>query len=193
MTKRVVILGGAESGLGAAKLARRQGYDVFLSDAGTLTGDRKAWLTRETIPFEEGGHTEGLILNADVVVKSPGIPSNAPIILALLSAGVEIISEIEFGYRHLPAGAKVLAITGTNGKTTTTLLAHHLLKSAGLKVALGGNVGTSLAGLVAEGGYDYYVVEVSSFQLDDIVEFKPDVAVLLNITPDHMDRYGYKM
>lgn len=193
MSERIVILGGAESGIGAALLAKAGGHDVFLSDSGKLTDDRRAVLTQKGIPFEEGGHSEEKILNADWVVKSPGIPDKAPLIKKLHEAGIPVISEIEFGFKHLPAGAKVIAITGTNGKTTTTLLTHHLLKSAGWKVALGGNMGTSLAGLVAEGAHDYYVLEVSSFQLDGIQTFKPNVAVLLNITPDHLDRYEYDM
>jgi UDP-N-acetylmuramoylalanine--D-glutamate ligase len=193
MIERIVILGGGESGVGAALLARAKGLDVFLSDSSPLTEDRRAVLTQNDIEFEEGQHTETKIFNATTVVKSPGIPDKAPLIKQLHARGIPVISEIEFGYRYLPEGAKVIAITGTNGKTTTTLLTYHLLKEAGLNVALGGNVGTSLAGLIANGRHDYYVIEVSSFQLDGIDTFKPDVAVLLNITPDHLDRYGYEM
>ncbi|MEM7298628.1 MAG: UDP-N-acetylmuramoyl-L-alanine--D-glutamate ligase, partial [Bacteroidota bacterium] len=190
MQHNIVILGGGESGIGAAILAKQKGYDVFLSDAGSIATDRRRVLKSHEIEFEESGHTEKKILNADLVVKSPGIPDKAPLVQKLIAKGIPVVSEIEFAYRFIDK-AKVIAITGTNGKTTTSLLTYHLLKTAGYKVALGGNVGTSLAGLVAEGGYHYYVVEVSSFQLDGIVNFRPDVAVLLNITPDHLDRYDY--
>lgn len=189
MSKTLTILGAGESGIGAAILGQKHGYTVFVSDGGSIAADRKAQLQAYGIAFEEGGHTRERIAEASEVVKSPGIPDSAPLIQELTAKGVPVISEIEFAYRYIPETAKVIAITGTNGKTTTTLLTHHLLKSAGYKVALGGNVGFSLAKLVAEGAYDYYVVEVSSFQLDGIVRFKPDVAVLLNITPDHLDRY----
>ncbi|WP_421764744.1 UDP-N-acetylmuramoyl-L-alanine--D-glutamate ligase [Ekhidna sp.] len=190
MNERIVILGGGESGVGAAILAQQKGYEVFLSDGGNLASERRRALKSQKIDFEEGGHSEELILNAVLVVKSPGIPDSAPLVKKLVAKHIPVISEIEFGYRFIDK-AKVIAITGTNGKTTTAMLIHHLLKTAGYKVALGGNVGTSLAGLVAEGGYHYYVVEVSSFQLDGIRNFKPDVAVLLNITPDHLDRYEH--
>ncbi len=190
MSKKVVILGAGESGLGAAKLAVTNKYDAFLSDNGSISDEQKGEFAALGIPFEENKHTESRILNSDIVVKSPGIPDDVPIVLKLKSKKIPVISEIEFAYQHLPKGAKVIAITGTNGKTTTTLLAHHLLSEAGYKAALTGNVGFSLAGKVAEGGYDYYVVEVSSFQLDGIIRFRPDVAVLLNITPDHLDRYN---
>ncbi len=192
MSERVVILGGGESGIGAAMLASKQGYDVFLSDGGHISRDRKSILRKNKIHFEESRHSEEKILNTDIVVKSPGIPDTSDVVLKIMGEGITVISEIEFGFRYLPEHAKVIAITGTNGKTTTTLLTHHLLQAAGLNVAVGGNVGMSFAGLVAEGGYDYYVVEVSSFQLDGIQKFKPNVAVLLNITPDHLDRYEYK-
>ena len=188
MNERVVILGGGESGVGAAILAQQKGYEVFLSDRGNLASGRRRTLKGQKIDFEEGGHTEELILNASLAVKSPGIPDSAPLVQKLIAKGVAVISEIEFAYRFIEK-AKVIAITGTNGKTTTSLLTYHLLKTAGYKVALGGNIGRSLAALVAEGGFHYYVVEVSSFQLDGIVNFRPDVAVLLNITPDHLDRY----
>ena len=190
MNERIVILGGGESGVGAAILARQKGYDVFLSDGGNLAPDRRRALKSQKIDFEEGGHSEELIMDASLVVKSPGIPDSAPLVKKIESINIPVISEIEFAYRFIDK-AKVVAITGTNGKTTTSMLTYHLLKTAGYKVALGGNVGKSLAGLVAEGGYHYYVVEVSSFQLDGIQNFRPDVAVLLNITPDHLDRYEY--
>ncbi len=193
MNNRIVILGGGESGVGAALLALAHGNDVFLSDSGPLGADRKATLQQHDIAFEEGGHTEEKIVNASLVVKSPGIPDKAPLIKKLVAMGIPVISEIEYGYRYLPEGAKMIAITGTNGKTTTTLLTYHLLKSAGVSVALGGNVGTSLAGLIAAGSHAHYVIEISSFQLDGTVTFRPDVAVLLNITPDHLDRYNYQM
>jgi UDP-N-acetylmuramoylalanine--D-glutamate ligase len=190
MNSRIVILGGGESGIGAAILALKKGYEVFLSDAGTISSDRRRILKSCAIDFEEEGHTESKILNAAFVIKSPGIPDSAPLIKKLVEKNIPVISEIEFAYQFIDK-AKVIAITGTNGKTTTSLLTYHLLKTAGYKVALGGNVGKSLAALVAEGDYHYYVVEVSSFQLDGIVNFRADVAVLLNITPDHLDRYDY--
>ncbi len=188
MDSRIVILGGGESGVGAALLAKQKGYEVFISDAGSITANRRRVLKTNGISFEDQGHTEALILNADLVIKSPGIPDKAPLIQKLINKQIPVISEIEFAYRFIDK-AKVIAITGTNGKTTTSLLTYHLLKTAGYKVALGGNIGNSLAALVAEGGYHYYVVEVSSFQLDGIVNFRPDIAILLNITPDHLDRY----
>ncbi|NQZ76018.1 MAG: UDP-N-acetylmuramoyl-L-alanine--D-glutamate ligase [Ekhidna sp.] len=190
MNERIVILGGGESGVGAAILAQQKGYEVFLSDGSALAPDRRRSLKSKKIDFEEGGHTEDLVLNASLVVKSPGIPDSAPLVQKLVAKEIPVISEIEFAYRFIEK-AKVIAITGTNGKTTTSLLTYHLLKTAGYHVALGGNIGKSLAGLVAEGGYHYYVVEVSSFQLDGIVNFRPDVAVILNISPDHLDRYDY--
>ncbi|MEP1031918.1 UDP-N-acetylmuramoyl-L-alanine--D-glutamate ligase [Ekhidna sp.] len=190
MNERIVILGGGESGVGAALLAQQKGYEVFLSDGASLAPERKRVLKTQRIDFEEGGHSEELIMNATLIVKSPGIPDSAPLIQQLVAKDIPVISEIEFAYRFIDK-SKVIAITGTNGKTTTSLLTYHLLKTAGYKVALGGNVGRSLAGLVAEGEFHYYVVEVSSFQLDGIANFRPDVAVLLNITPDHLDRYDY--
>lgn len=190
MGNRIVILGGGESGIGAAVLALQKGYEVFLSDGGSITAERRRILKSHKIDFEEGGHTESKILDASLVIKSPGIPDHVPVIRKLVAERIPVISEIEFAYRFINK-AKIIAITGTNGKTTTSLLTYHLLKTAGYKVALGGNVGKSLAGLVAQGDYHYYVVEVSSFQLDGIVNFRPDVAVLLNITPDHLDRYEY--
>lgn len=191
MNKLIVILGGGESGVGAAALAKQQGYEVFLSDGGSIAPDRRAALDSMEVNYEEGVHSWAKMKKVELVVKSPGIPDSAGIVQKMGKKSIPVISEIEFAYTFI-GEAKIIAITGTNGKTTTSLLTHHLLKKAGYKVALGGNVGTSLAGLVAEGGYDYYVVEVSSFQLDGIVNFKPDIAVLLNITPDHLDRYDYK-
>jgi UDP-N-acetylmuramoylalanine--D-glutamate ligase len=191
MSKRIVILGGGESGTGAAILAKAKGYDVFVSDAGALKDKYKADLIREQISFEEGAHTEEKVLNADLIVKSPGIPDKAELIKKAKSKGIEIIDEIEFAFRF--TSGKIIAITGTNGKTTTTLLTHHLLKSAGLNVGLAGNVGESFARKVANGDHDWYVLEVSSFQLDGTKTFRPDIAILLNITPDHLDRYEYKM
>ncbi len=191
MNRAIAILGAAESGIGAAILGKKLGLEVFLSDSGLISDDRKTILQEHEIAFEEGGHTASTILAADLIVKSPGIPDKAPFIQSLVAQGLPVISEIEFAFRYMEKDARVIAITGTNGKTTTTMLTYHLLKSAGLNVAMGGNVGVSLAKLVAEGGYDYYVVEVSSFQLDGIVQFKPDIAVLLNITLDHLDRYNY--
>ncbi len=190
MNERIVILGGGESGVGAAILAQQKGYEVFLSDGASLASERRRTLKSKKIDFEEGGHSEELILNASLAIKSPGIPDSAPLVQKLAAKEIPVISEIEFAYRFIDK-ARVIAITGTNGKTTTSLLTYHLLKTAGYKVALGGNIGKSLAALVAEGGFHYYVVEVSSFQLDGIVNFRPDVAVLLNITPDHLDRYEY--
>lgn len=189
MTKKLVILGAGESGIGAAILGKQKQYEVLVSDFGMISEDTKAFFTEASIDFEEGGHTSA-IDSADLVVKSPGIPENVPVVQWFIERGIPVISEIEFGYQFIDQ-EKVIAITGTNGKTTTTLLTYHLLKMAGLKVAMGGNIGVSFAKLVAEGGYDYYVLEVSSFQLDGIISFKPDVAVLLNITPDHLDRYDY--
>ena len=191
MIRRVAILGAGESGVGAAILAKKLGLEVFLSEYGNIAPSCKATLKSHNIEFEEGGHTESRILEYDVVVKSPGIADEVAIVQAALKSNIPVISEVEFAFRYMERESKVVAITGTNGKTTTTLLIHHLLQSAGYNAALGGNVGVSLAGLVAEGGYDYYVVEVSSFQLDGVVNFKPDVAILLNITPDHLDRYHY--
>jgi len=191
MGKRVVILGGAESGVGAAILARKQGFEVFVSDFGTIKEKYKNELTERGIEFEEGFHTEEKILNADVVVKSPGIPDKAPLIVKLKEKGIPVISEIEFAGRY--TSAKKVCITGSNGKTTTTLLIYHMFQKAGLNVGLAGNVGKSMAWQVAENDFDYYVIELSSFQLDGMYEFKADIAILLNITPDHLDRYDYKM
>jgi UDP-N-acetylmuramoylalanine--D-glutamate ligase len=189
MSKRIVILGGGESGYGAAILAQKQGYDVFLSDKGILKDKYKTLLMEKNIPFEEGQHTESLILNADEIIKSPGIPEKAPLIQALIAQGTPILSEIEFAGRY--TSAKKICITGSNGKTTTTLLTYHILKSAGLNVGLAGNVGKSFALQVAENSFDFYVLEISSFQLDNMYDFKADIAILTNITPDHLDRYNY--
>jgi UDP-N-acetylmuramoylalanine--D-glutamate ligase len=191
MSKRAVILGAAESGVGAAILARKQGFDVFVSDLGTIKEKYKKELTDRQFEFEEGYHTEEKILNADVVIKSPGIPEKAPIIKKLKELGIPVISEIEFAGRY--TSATKICITGSNGKTTTTLLTYHMLEKAGYNVGLAGNVGQSMAWQVAEKEFDYYVIELSSFQLDGMYEFKADIAVLLNITPDHLDRYEYKM
>jgi UDP-N-acetylmuramoylalanine--D-glutamate ligase len=186
---KVVILGGGESGVGAALLAKHKGMEVFLSDKGSLSEKYKQILVENAIPFEEGQHTENLVLEADEVIKSPGIPDKAPLIQALAEKKIPVISEIEFASRY--TNAKLIAITGSNGKTTTTLLTYHLLKSAGLKVGLAGNIGESLAKQVIADTFDYYVLEISSFQLDNSYEFHPYIAILLNITPDHLDRYEY--
>jgi UDP-N-acetylmuramoylalanine--D-glutamate ligase len=187
---KVIVLGGGESGIGSALLAHSRNYDVFLSDGGNININQKELLDHKGIQYEEGGHTFEKFKDADIVIKSPGIPDNIELIQKLNYLKIPVISEIEFGYRH--AKGKIIAITGSNGKTTTSLLTYHLLKIAGFDVALGGNIGKSFAGLVAEGDHNYYVLEISSFQLDGIVDFKPDIAVLLNITPDHLDRYEYK-
>lgn len=191
-TRQLIILGAAESGVGAALLGKQQGWDVFVSDGAQLKDVYKAVLDDAGIPYEEGGHTEARILSADCVVKSPGIPEKAPIMKAIRAAGIEVCSEIEFGFRYKGDG-KIIAITGTNGKSTTTKLTYHLLKDAGLDVSMVGNIGYSFAKQLYENPTDWYVMEVSSFQLDDVEEFKPNVAVLLNITPDHLDRYNYEM
>lgn len=189
--KRLVILGGGESGVGTAVLAQKKGYEVFLSDKGKLKDKYKDVLSKYGIQWEEEQHTEALILNATEVVKSPGIPDKVELIKKLKEKGIPVISEIEFAGRYTKA--KMICITGSNGKTTTTLLTYHLLQKAGLNVGLGGNVGKSFAMQVAENEFDYYVLELSSFQLDGMYEFKADIAVLLNITPDHLDRYEYKL
>jgi UDP-N-acetylmuramoylalanine--D-glutamate ligase len=189
MSERVVILGAGESGTGAALLAKQKGFDVFVSDQGSIKENYKVELQRENIQFEENQHTEEKILNASFLIKSPGIPYKADIIRKAKTASISIIDEIEFA--SLYTSAKIIAITGTNGKTTTTLLTYHLMKEAGFHVALAGNVGFSMARQVAKEKYDWYVLEVSSFQLDGIRTFKPEIGVLLNITPDHLDRYEY--
>jgi UDP-N-acetylmuramoylalanine--D-glutamate ligase len=186
----IVVLGAGISGIGAAVLAKTKGFTVFVSDNGTISVDDKAMLTQYDIPWEEGKHTESIILTAGEVIKSPGIPQKAPIIQQLRAKGISIISEIEFAKRYTTA--KMICITGSNGKTTTTSLIYYTLKNAGLNVGLAGNIGQSLAFQVATCNYDYYVVELSSFQLDDMYDFKADIAILLNITPDHLDRYNYQ-
>ncbi len=187
--RKLVILGGGESGVGAARLGKQQGFEVFLSDQGTLLPAYRDALTALEVLFEEGTHTMARILEADEVIKSPGIPDSAPIVKALQDQGTPVISEIEFAARY--TAAKFIAITGSNGKTTTAMLTYHLMHEAGLSVGLAGNVGSSFAGQVAEGEKEYYVLEISSFQLDTMYDFRADVAVLLNITPDHLDRYDY--
>ena len=188
---KLVILGGGESGIGAAILGAKQGFDVFVSDFGEIKEEYKLVLVQRGLKFEEKQHTEALILNADLVVKSPGIPEKAPIVVKLRERGILVISEIEFAGRYTTA--KTICITGSNGKTTTTLLTYEILKRAGLNVGLAGNVGKSFALQVAEENFDYYVIELSSFQLDGMIDFRADIAVLMNITPDHLDRYDYKM
>lgn len=188
---RIVILGAAESGAGAAVLARQKGFDVFVSDMSTIKEKYKDLLNRYQIEWEEGHHTEEKILNAHEVIKSPGIPDKAPMICKIRQAGIPIVSEIEFAGRY--TDAKMICITGSNGKTTTTSLIYHILKQAGYNVGLAGNIGSSLALQVAEEQHDYYVIELSSFQLDNMYDFKADIAVLMNITPDHLDRYDYNM
>ena len=188
---RLVILGSGESGIGAALLGRQKGYDVFVSDAGTIKENYKQELINNNIEFEEGRHTEEKILNADEVVKSPGIPEKNEMVKKIRAKGIPVISEIEFAYRY-KGDSKVVAITGSNGKSTTTALIYHICKVAGLDCALVGNIGYSFAKQVAEDPKPLYVAEISSFQLDDIKDFKPDIAVLLNITEDHLDRYDYK-
>jgi len=190
MSKRLVILGAGESGVGAAYLAKKLGYEIFVSDFGQIKSNYQQELNELNVAWESGTHTHTLILNADLVIKSPGIPETAAMVRQIKEAGIELISEIEFASRH--TDKKIVAITGSNGKTTTTTLTHHILQNAGLNAALCGNVGKSFARCVAQDEYDFYVVEVSSFQLDDISTFKPNVAVLLNVTPDHLDRYGYE-
>jgi UDP-N-acetylmuramoylalanine--D-glutamate ligase len=189
--QRVVILGAGESGVGAAMLAQKQGFDVFVSDFGAIATRYKETLQQLNIAFEEKQHTAQLIVNATEVIKSPGIPDSVPIIKDLKKKGIPVISEIEFAKRY--TSAKTICITGSNGKTTTTMLTYHILKKAGLNVGLAGNIGQSFAAQVATENFDWYVLEISSFMLDDMFAFRADVAVLLNITPDHLDRYDYKM
>jgi UDP-N-acetylmuramoylalanine--D-glutamate ligase len=187
---RLVVLGGGESGVGTAILGKKKGYDVFVSDFGKIKESYKEVLIINGVEWEEEKHTEDLLLNADLVMKSPGIPEKSPIVQKLIVAGIKVISEIEFAKPFTEA--LTIGITGSNGKTTTTMLTHHLLKSAGLNVALGGNIGKSFAWQVAEDKYDAYVLELSSFQLDGIIEYRPDIAIITNISPDHLDRYEYK-
>ncbi|RXR23932.1 UDP-N-acetylmuramoyl-L-alanine--D-glutamate ligase [Flavobacterium stagni] len=188
--KRLVVLGGGESGVGTAILGQKKGYEVFVSDFGAIKQNYQDVLTQYNIPWEDNQHTEDLILNADVVMKSPGIPDKAPIVKKLVEKGIPVISEIEFAYPF--TDAITIGITGSNGKTTTTMLTYHLLKEGGLNVGLGGNIGKSFAWQVAEENYDCYVLELSSFQLDGIVHYKPHIAIITNISPDHLDRYEYK-
>lgn len=191
MNYELIILGGGESGVGTAILAQQKGLSVFLSDNGMLKEEHRKTLIDYNIDFEEGGHTEEKVLSAHEIVKSPGIPDTTPLMQKILAKDIHVVSEIEFAGRY--STAKMVCITGSNGKTTTASLIYHILKSAGLKVGLGGNIGKSFARQVAEENYDYYVLELSSFQLDNMYDFKADIAVLLNITPDHLDRYDHKM
>ena len=190
VSKFIVVLGAGESGSGAAILAKEKGFDVFVSDSGTISEPYRALLNQNGVKWEDGKHSEELILCADEVIKSPGIPLTAPLIQKLQKQGTPIISEIEFAARY--THAKMICITGSNGKTTTTSLIFYILKQAGLNVGLAGNIGNSLALQVAREDHDYYVIELSSFQLDNMYDFKADIAILLNITPDHLDRYDYK-
>ncbi len=189
--ERLVVMGGGESGAGAAVLGKVKGFDVFLTDMGRIPEKHRLTLEEHEIEFEEGGHTEERVLAADIIIKSPGIPPTAPLVVRASEAGIPILSEIEFAGRY--TDAKMVCITGSNGKTTTTLLTYHILRKAGLDVGLAGNVGKSLALQVALDPHDYYVIELSSFQLENMYDFKANIAVILNITPDHMDRYDHKM
>ena len=191
LNKHIAILGAGESGVGAAILAKKMGWNVFVSDFGAIKEEFKSELTENGFEWEEGTHSEDRILNADLVIKSPGIPDKAPLIKKLRDKGVKIISEIEFGAYY--SKAKTIAITGSNGKTTTTMLTYHILKKAEMNVGLAGNVGKSFAKQIAEENFDWYVLELSSFQLDDMFDFRADIAILTNITPDHLDRYNYEM
>ncbi|MEZ4968828.1 MAG: UDP-N-acetylmuramoyl-L-alanine--D-glutamate ligase [Flavobacteriaceae bacterium] len=188
--KRLVVLGGGESGVGTAILGIKEGFEVFVSDKGIIKKEYRKVLEHFDIDWEEQRHTEDKILNADLVMKSPGIPDTVPLVVRLRDAGVPIISEIEFASRY--TGATLIGVTGSNGKTTTTMLTNHILKEAGLHVGMAGNIGDSYARMVAENDFDFYVLEISSFQLDGIVDFRPHIAILTNITPDHLDRYDYK-
>ncbi len=189
--KRIAILGAGESGVGAALLAKARGFAPFVSDNGKIKPENKMMLLTNGIAVEEGQHTESIILSADEVIKSPGIPGNAPLILKLLEKNIPVISEIEFAARY--TNARIIAVTGTNGKSTTTFLTYHLLRESGLNVSMAGNVGNSFAWEVYKGTHDFYVLEISSFQLDNMYSFKADTSVLLNITPDHLDRYDHDM
>ncbi|HHT29971.1 MAG: UDP-N-acetylmuramoyl-L-alanine--D-glutamate ligase [Petrimonas mucosa] len=191
MNDELVVLGGGESGVGSAILAKVKGLSVFLSDSGLLKEEHRKTLLDHGIDFEEGGHSEEKILRASEVVKSPGIPDTTPLMRKIREKGIRVISEIEFAGRY--TNARMICITGSNGKTTTASLIYHILKSAGLNVGLGGNIGRSFARQVAEEHYDYYVLELSSFQLEGVYDFKADIAVLMNITPDHLDRYDHDM
>ncbi|MEM9053083.1 MAG: UDP-N-acetylmuramoyl-L-alanine--D-glutamate ligase [Bacteroidota bacterium] len=189
--KKLLVLGAGESGTGAALLGQKLGYDVFISDSGKVADKYQNVLNKSGIKWEEGGHSDAFLANPDLVIKSPGIPGTIDLIKNLKAQGVEIISEIEFGARN--SSSNIIAITGTNGKTTTTMLTYHILKNAGLDVGIAGNVGNSFCGELLEGDREYFVLEVSSFQLDDAYQFKPFISVITNITPDHLDRYGYEM
>ena len=191
MNKKIVILGAGESGAGSAVLAKNMGFEVFVSDSGIIRDNYKEVLDKNGIKWEEGKHDESIVLSADEVIKSPGIPEKAPMVVMLHEKGIPVISEIEFAGRY--ARGKKICITGSNGKTTVTNLLYHMLKKAGFNVAMTGNVGNSFAMAVATADFDYYVIELSSFQLDGMYDFRADIAVLLNITPDHLDRYGYKL
>ena len=191
MMKRIVVLGAAESGVGAAVLAKKKGFDVFVSDMSNIKDKYKLMLNERGISWEEGQHTESLVLNANEIVKSPGIPDTAPMVSKAIQAGIPIISEIEFAGRYTTS--KMICITGSNGKTTTTSLIYHIFKAAGYDAGLAGNIGHSLALQVAEEPHEYYIIELSSFQLDNMYGFRANIAVLLNITPDHLDRYDFKM
>jgi UDP-N-acetylmuramoylalanine--D-glutamate ligase len=189
--KRIVVLGAGESGTGAAILAKSKGFDVFVSDLSEINEYYRSELDARGIEWEQKQHTEERILTADEVIKSPGIPSDVPIVQKLMAQGTPVISEIEFAGRY--TNAKMICVTGSNGKTTTTSLIYHIFKMAGMNVGLAGNIGSSLARQVAEHNYDYYVIELSSFQLDNMYDFRADIAVLMNITPDHLDRYDNRM
>lgn len=191
MERKIVILGAGESGAGSALLAQKQGFDVFVSDNGVIKDEYRELLNNNNIRWEEGNHDEAIILSAEEVIKSPGIPENAPIVIKIRERGIPVISEIEFAGRYAE-GIKI-CITGSNGKTTVTNLIYHILDKAGMKAVMTGNVGKSFAMAVAEGPFDYYVIELSSFQLDGMFEFRADIAVLMNITPDHLDRYDYNL
>ncbi|MFM2385937.1 MAG: hypothetical protein RL660_694 [Bacteroidota bacterium] len=187
----IVILGSGESGIGAAKLAKQQGLSVFVSDGGTIKDKFKLQLDGLAVPYEEGKHTQDIVLSAKEIIKSPGIPHKVDIVKNAIAANIPVISEIEFGYRY-KGNSKIVAITGSNGKTTTTNLTYHIFKEAGYSVSMCGNVGNSFAAQIVDAPTEWYIIEVSSFQLDDIRSFKPNIAVLLNITPDHLDRYNYE-
>lgn len=191
MSNRIVILGSGESGTGTAMLAKKHGFDVFVSDNGTIAKNYKDELIQLNVEFEEGKHTPELILNATEIIKSPGIADTIPLLVEAKSKGIQISNELEFASRYTKA--KIIGITGTNGKTTTTSLVYYLLKNAGMDVAVGGNIGTSMARLLATRDYEYFVLEISSFQLDNFHQFKAEIAVLCNITPDHLDRYEYSL
>jgi UDP-N-acetylmuramoylalanine--D-glutamate ligase len=189
--KRIVVLGAGESGAGAAVLAKKEGFDVFVSDMSKIAPRYKEMLDQRSIAWEEEQHTESLVLNADEIVKSPGIPDTAPMVKKAIEAGIPIISEIEFAGRYTTS--KMICVTGSNGKTTTTSLIYHIFKKAGYDAGLAGNIGHSLALQVAEEPHEYYIIELSSFQLDNMYDFRANIAILLNITPDHLDRYGFEM